>query len=95
MESGNSLSQASTPPELESSGSDTRGEGEALPEDSEREIDLTPGELSKTDDPVLLSSPGASIRLGSLSDLKSNRILKKARSAKPQVLPAFVATSAE
>jgi len=54
VESGYSLSQPSTPPELESSGSDTREAGEALPEDSEREIDLTPGELSKTDDPVRL-----------------------------------------
>ena len=54
VESGNSLSQASTPPERVSSGSDTREEGKALPEDSEREIDLTPGELSKTDDPVRL-----------------------------------------
>ena len=52
VESGHSLSQTSTSSEGVSSGSDTREGGEALPEESEPEIDLTPGELSKTDDPV-------------------------------------------
>jgi len=53
VESGNALSQTSTSSEGVSSGSDPR-EGGALPEESEPEIDLTPGELSKTDDPVRL-----------------------------------------
>jgi RNA polymerase primary sigma factor len=52
VESGHSLSQTSTSSEGVSSGSDTREGGEALPKESEPEIDLTPGELSKTDDPV-------------------------------------------
>jgi RNA polymerase primary sigma factor len=54
LESGNSLSQPSTSSEGVSSATDSREGGEALPEESEPEIDLTPGELSKTDDPVRL-----------------------------------------
>ena len=53
LEAGHQLSRGSTQTELVS-GSGNSDEAHALPEEGDREIDLTPGDLSRTDDPVRL-----------------------------------------